>query len=125
MPTKAANEMPSLYYTRRANLCTILHAIHARLSRAIGAAVESIIGLNAVTDDLAPAVVTDRGEFVNRALEAIERVSCLGRNNFKRQVIIVTAHFTLCHRNFSLQTLAAAALACGAQMALKVFTTSA
>ena len=65
--------------------------------RAVGTTVEGFIGLDAVTDNLAPTVVADRSELVNRTLEAIKRVSGAGGNNFKRQVIVVSAYFTLRH----------------------------
>jgi CubicO group peptidase (beta-lactamase class C family) len=42
------------------------------------------IGFYAVADDLAATVVADRSKLVNRAFEAIERMLCLSRDNFKR-----------------------------------------
>ena len=77
----------------------VLHFVHARLARAVCTTVESRVGLDAVTDDLTPAVIADRGKLVNRALEAIERVSGASCNNVKREIIIVVADFTLCHLN--------------------------
>jgi hypothetical protein len=50
----------------------------------VGAAIERIIGFDAMTDDLAPTMVANRGQLMNRALEAVERMFCLGRDNFKR-----------------------------------------
>jgi len=61
----------------------VLHFCHARLVRAVGTTVEGFIGLDAVTDNLAPTVVADRSELVNRTLEAIKRVSGAGGDNFK------------------------------------------
>src|SRR5947199_1780075 len=83
----------------------IFYFDNARLTRAIGAAVEGVVGLDAVPDDLTFAVVTHGREFVDRALEAVERVARAGRDDFKRQVIIVTADFTLCHRTSPLSSL--------------------
>src|SRR5437868_5728477 len=70
-------------------LDVILRFGHARLMRAIGATVEGVIGFDAVPDDLAPAVVADGGELMNRALKAVERVARAGRCNLEGQVIIV------------------------------------
>src|SRR5437868_13794934 len=75
----------------------ILDIRHARTSRAVGTAVESIVGLDAVSDDLAPTVVADRGQFVNRALKTVERVTHASRRDLECQVIIVAAHFTFRH----------------------------
>jgi hypothetical protein len=61
----------------------ILYHSHTRLSGAVGTAVESFIGLDAVPDDLAPAVITDRSERLDRTLEAIKGMSRARRNNFK------------------------------------------
>ena len=54
--------------------CVILDIGAARLMRAVGATVERVIGLDAVPDDLAAAVGTHGREFVDRALEAVERM---------------------------------------------------
>ena len=70
--------MPSFTATRRSHSCMIFHFGDARLVRAVGAAVERVVGLDAVPDDLAAAMITDRREFVDRALEAIERVPLPG-----------------------------------------------
>ena len=51
-------------------------------------------------DDLAAAVIADGGEFMNRTLETIERVTPSRRHNLERKVIIVAAHFTLSHPGF-------------------------
>jgi hypothetical protein len=56
---------------------------HARLMRTIGATVECIIGFDAVPDDLTAAMVTDRGEFVNRALEAVKRMLRASSNHLE------------------------------------------
>ena len=73
----------SLIAIRCAPLCTVLHIRHARLARAVCTAVERLIGFDAMTDYLASAVVANRGELLNRTLEAIERVSNASSNNFK------------------------------------------
>src|SRR5256885_1183164 len=70
---------------------------HTRLARASGAAVEGVIGLDTVPYDLAAAMVTHGRELMNGALETVERVARACRNDLEGQVIIVAAHFTLCH----------------------------
>jgi hypothetical protein len=77
----------------------VLDVGHARVARALCTAVKGLVGLYAVADDLAPAVIADRSKLVNRALEAVERVPAAGRNNVKRKIIIVTADLTNCHQN--------------------------
>src|SRR3954469_3416148 len=42
-------------------------------------------------------MVTDRGEFVNRALEAVERVRRASSNYLEGKIVIVAAYFTFCH----------------------------
>jgi hypothetical protein len=61
----------------------ILHFGDSGLSRAIGATVEGLICLDAVADDPATTVIADRGEFVNRTLEAVEGMTSAGSDNFK------------------------------------------
>ena len=48
------------------------------LSRAMGATVERPCALYSVANDLALAMLTYRGELVNRALEAVERMGVAG-----------------------------------------------
>lgn len=66
--------------------------------RAVGAAVKRAVRLDAVTENFATAVVAHRREFMNRALETVEHVGDARRDNFKGQIIIVSAHFTFRHR---------------------------
>ena len=80
----------------------VLNFLHSRLARAVCAAVEGLVGFDAVTNDSAPTVVAHGGKLVNRAFKTIERMFCVSCNDFKRQVIVVTAYFTLCHYRFSL-----------------------
>jgi hypothetical protein len=69
------------------------------LSSTIGATIESFVSLDAVTDDLATAVIADRREFVDRTLETVKGMTRSGSDNFEGQVIVVAAHFTFCHCN--------------------------
>jgi len=75
----------------------VFHIAYARLTRAIGAAVERIIRLDAVPDDLALAVAAHRREFVNRTFEAVKRMTLARRNDFKGQVVIIATYFARCH----------------------------
>jgi hypothetical protein len=79
----------------------IFHAFDSGFSRAERTAEKVFLRLDAVTDYLAPAVCTDGREFMNRAFETIENVLVARRDNFKRQIIIISANFTLCHIFFS------------------------
>ena len=62
----------------------IFHFLDAGLPRAIGATVKRSLRLDAVADDLAAAVIADGRELVNRAFEAVERVTSTGGDHFKR-----------------------------------------
>jgi hypothetical protein len=44
-----------------------------------------------VAYDLAAAVLTDRGQLVNRAFEAVERMGMTCGDHLKREVIVVAA----------------------------------
>ena len=68
---------------------------------AVRAAEERRTGFDAVADDAAAAVIADRRELVDRALEAVEHVPLPGRDHFERQVVVVAADFTLSHGVFA------------------------
>lgn len=53
------------------------------LPSAVGATIKSIVGLNAVSDDLASAVITNGREFVDSTFETVERMTSTGRHNFE------------------------------------------
>jgi hypothetical protein len=61
----------------------IANALNTGFTRATGAAVESVVRLDAVPDDFAAAVVADWSQLVNRALKAIEDVPVARRNHLK------------------------------------------
>jgi hypothetical protein len=61
------------------------------------AAEDFSLGFNAVPDNPAGTVRTNRGECVDRALEAVERVVLPANDNFKRLVIFVFANFACSH----------------------------
>src|SRR4051812_49628960 len=62
----------------------------------MGAAVEGAVGLDAVADDLAPAVRADRRELVDRALEAVEGVAVARRDHLERQGVVISADLPPC-----------------------------
>jgi hypothetical protein len=70
---------------------------YASLPRAMRAAEEGPVGLDAVPDNPTAAMVADRRQLVDGALEAVEDVSVTGRDNFECQVIVVATHFALGH----------------------------
>jgi hypothetical protein len=64
----------------------------------MGTAVKGALGLDAVADDLAIAVLARRGERVDGAFEAIEIVGLSVDRYFERLVVVVSADFTFVHR---------------------------
>src|SRR5438093_81533 len=68
-----------------------------RRAGAVRAAVEVPVDLDAVTDDRARAVLADRRQLLDRALEAVEHVPVPGRRHFERLVVVVPAHFADAH----------------------------
>ena len=58
--------------------------VRSFFARAVGTAVERAVRLDAVTENLAAAVVAHGREFMDRALKTVEHVSDARRDNFKR-----------------------------------------
>src|SRR5215204_6741797 len=58
---------------------------------------EGALRFDAVADDPAPAVVADRRQLVDRALEAVEHMSRAGGDDLERQIVVVPAHLALRH----------------------------
>jgi hypothetical protein len=75
----------------------VLHVRQARLPRAISATVKRVVPFDAVPDDLAATVIANGRELMDRTLEAVKRMPRALRHYFERQVIIITANFTLRH----------------------------
>jgi hypothetical protein len=76
--------------------------VHPFMFRAVSAAEHPVIGLDAVADDPCSAVVTDRRQRLNRALERIESMLFAKSFNDESLVVVVTAVFTLGHGSNSL-----------------------
>lgn len=55
--------------------------------------------LHSMSDDPALAVRANRGERVDRALEAIEGVMLAGHDHFERLVILIFTNFACSHTN--------------------------
>jgi len=72
-------------------------------ARAVGAAIESVLGLDPVPDDPAPALSADRGQLLDRAFEAVEDMLPARRDHLEGQIIIVAANFTLGHAHTSFE----------------------
>jgi len=75
----------------------INHFGDAPSTGAMGTAAEGALRFDAVADDSAPAVVADRRQLVDRALEAVEDVPRAQGNDLERQMVVVPAHFALRH----------------------------
>jgi hypothetical protein len=63
----------------------------------MGTAVKGSLRFDAVADDLAVAVLADRREQVDRALEAVECMGSTRGNDLKRHMIVIATDFALCH----------------------------
>src|SRR5215210_30775 len=73
-------------------------AFRARHARAVGTAVKRAVRLDAVSDHLDVAVLADRGERVDRTLEAVEGVRVLaGHAYLKGLVVLISTDFALGH----------------------------
>ena len=70
---------------------------HTTLAGAVRATVERAVRLDAVTDDLAVAVLTAGCQLVNGALETVECVGLSVAHDFKRAVVLVSTYVTLGH----------------------------
>src|SRR5262249_15514193 len=68
--------------------------------RAVRATIEGAVGLHAVADDLAAAVLTHGRELLDGALETVERVRLSGGHHLKRHLVVVAAHFAYGHGRF-------------------------
>jgi hypothetical protein len=66
----------------------------------MNAAEDLSVGFHTVPDDSAVAVRADGRQRVDRAFEAIERVTLAGYNHFKRLVVFIFANFACSHTQF-------------------------
>lgn len=84
------------------SLDMIFHFVDTLLAGTIGTTVKRLVRLNPMTDDSAAAVMADRSQLVNRALEAIKSMFCSGGDYLERQIIFIPTHFALRHSFLSL-----------------------
>jgi hypothetical protein len=76
----------------------ILQGSHAGLASTIRAAIKLTISLDSMSDDFAAAMIADWREFVDRTFETVECMSIARRDDFKRQIIVVTTYLAFRHR---------------------------
>jgi hypothetical protein len=82
----------------------VSHPFCSGYARAVSAAVEVPVRLDAVTNHLHPAVLADRGEGVDGTLEAIEGVPAVTSHpNLEGFVVVVAADLALCHAHHPLR----------------------
>lgn len=76
----------------------------------MGAAIEGPVGLYTVPNDLAAAVLAGRGKSSDGAFKAVEHMRPTSHEHLKGLIVLVAAHFTLCHAHnpLSLKRLACA-----------------
>src|ERR671924_1354248 len=80
-------------------LGTVAQRLLSAVSRAVRAAVHLAVGFNAVPEDAAAAVRAHRGEFLDGALEAVERVRGAARDaHGEGLVVTVATDFAGAHR---------------------------
>ncbi len=71
--------------------------MHSLLACTTRAAIEGIVRLNAVSDDLTTAVIAHGRQLMDRALQAVKDVGLTRRDDLEGEVVIVPADFTLSH----------------------------
>ncbi len=79
----------------------VAHARLADRASAVRAAEEPAVRLDAMADDLAPAVLAHRRNRLNRALEAIEDMDCALGVYLEGHVVVIAAHLALRHDDSS------------------------
>jgi hypothetical protein len=63
----------------------------------MSAAIEGSIGLYPVPNDLAATVLAGRGKSIDGAFKAVEHMRPTSHGHLKSLIVLVAAHFTLCH----------------------------
>src|SRR5215475_12420620 len=75
----------------------VARPLNPRLARAVRAAEEAAVGLDAVTHDLAVTVLALRRHLVDRALEAVEHVPLAASQDLEGLVVVVAADGASAH----------------------------
>jgi hypothetical protein len=73
------------------------YCCHALLPRTVGATVERALRLDPVADDFAAAMLAQRSELVNGALEAVERMGLSGGDDLEGAIVVVATDLTPSH----------------------------
>jgi hypothetical protein len=108
--------VPPLGVSRLAGVSRIVDDCHSALSmRTMSAAVECAIRLDPVADDPAVTMATDWREFLDGALEAVERVRLARGDHLEGLVIVIPANFASRHLNL-LAVAFRGVFSCSAQM---------
>jgi hypothetical protein len=84
------------------NSATITHALRSSRICAMGAAVKGSIGLDTMPNNPAAAMLASRGKSGNGAFKAVEHMRPTSHEHLKGLIVLVTAHFTLCHAHHPL-----------------------
>jgi hypothetical protein len=63
----------------------------------MGTAEKGVFAFDAMTHDLNPAMIADRGKLVDGALEAVENVMASRGDHLERKMIVVSANLTSGH----------------------------
>ncbi len=79
------------------NSTAISDALHSYRFCTMGAAVEGSICLYTMPNDLAAAVLTGRSKSGDGAFKTVEHVRPTSHEHLKGFIVLVAAHFTLCH----------------------------
>src|SRR4030095_2079931 len=77
--------------------CIVDDRLHALLMRTVGTAVECVVRLDTVPNDLAPAMLANGRELMDPTIQAVERVRDASGHDLEREMVVVAAHFTLGH----------------------------
>jgi hypothetical protein len=67
------------------------------MAGAVDAAIHIPIRLNAMANNFAATMATDRRKCLHRTLKAIEHMRDIRHDHFKGFVVVITASFTPCH----------------------------
>jgi hypothetical protein len=65
----------------------------------VGAAEALPIRFQSMPNDPAPAMLASRRQRMNRAFKAVKDMALPAHHHFKALVVVVSANFTLCHKN--------------------------
>ena len=73
------------------------YRLDALFAGTVGTTEERPFGLYAMTYNPASAMIADRSELMDGALEAVERMGMAGGNDLKSEIVVVPANLTSSH----------------------------